>query len=218
MFCNKATWPGSLCACSSCDPGSGGASRARGILPLTNELPGQVAFFALALCRAKGDTTMVCASVPYLGYKPQLCLARPMLFAALDRLDRGDTIGAGVLLREAVSRFLIAAANYYDVQLPKLKRKYPRPADIARAIHKAGHLGDWGLSCIEDIITAGNRLAHCQHVDARELRDYISLLFGLMDREPFCPNDRQPIVTTWQAPQHDEDDEGGACCWKGGAV
>lgn len=121
MFCNKATWPGSLCACSSCDPGSGGASRARGILPLTNELPGQVAFFALALCRAKGDTTMVCASVPYLGYKPQLCLARPMLF-------------------------------------------------------------------------------------------------GLMDREPFCPNDRQPIVTTWQAPQHDEDDEGGACCWKGGAV
>ena len=44
MFCHRATGLGSVCVRSSCDPRRRGASHARGFLPLSNALPGSVAF------------------------------------------------------------------------------------------------------------------------------------------------------------------------------
>jgi hypothetical protein len=108
---------------------------------------------------------MVALATPRLEYQPRLCLARPMLFGALETYDLGDYIAAGCKLREAVKRFLIAACDWYDVKLHK--SKFPRPADYARALHKAKQLDDWGLEYVFEMINIGHKLAHYQAVDVR---------------------------------------------------
>jgi hypothetical protein len=157
---------------------------------------------------------MVCLSVPRLGYVPKLCLARPMLFAALECFDRGDLIGAGVRLREAVDRFVRAACDWYGV---KVEAKFLTPKAFAKALRKAGHLDKWGYTILIEAVEAGNKLAHCQSVEANTIRGGITVVFALMDGEPYCGHDRQPIVTSrkTEADAPDDDDDN-ADWWKAG--
>jgi hypothetical protein len=164
---------------------------------------------------------MAAAAVPRLGYMPKLCLARPMLFAALECHDRGDVIGAGVRLREAVLRFLKAAADWYGVALPKAK--FPEPINYIRALRKSKSCDKWGARIMLDAIEQGNKLAHCQRVEVSCIESSIALMFALMDGEPYCPFERKPVVTSRQTDGYDVDDCGdddGADWWKseGGAV
>jgi len=161
---------------------------------------------------------MVALATPRLGYVPKLCLARPMLFASLECYDKGDYIGAGVRLREAVKRFVISACDWYGV---KVDAKFLTPKAYARALHKAKHLDKWGLEIVLECINAGNKLAHCQTVDRHTISCGISLMFSLMDGEPYCPNERKPVATSYKTEGYDVDDcddDDGANWWKGGAV
>lgn len=156
-----------------------------------------------------------------LEYIPKPCLAKPMLFAALACHDKGDVIGAGVRLREAVTRFLRHACDYYGC-MPK--GKFPRPRDFASALHNAKHLDKWGYGIMLDIIDAGNKAAHCQKVDACHVSSGIALLFSMMDGEPYAGHERQPLVTSHKASSgdddyyRDDDDYDSADWWKEGDV
>ena len=162
---------------------------------------------------------MVALAVPRLGYTPTLCLARPMLFAALDCYDRKDYIGAGVRLREAVKRFVVAACQWYDV---KVDAQFLTPKAYARALRKANHIDKWGLEILLECINAGNKLAHCEKVDRHAISGGISLLFSLMDSEPYTGHERKPTATSHKTEGYDVDDcddDDGANWWKiGGAA
>ncbi len=146
MFCIRAIKPGSVCA-TQANPFSG-LARAAGGLPLSNALPGLIAYL---------ECVMVALAVYRLGYVPKPCLAKPMLFAALSCIDAGDLIGAGVRLRESVARFVIAACDWYGV--PVKNGKHPRPGDYARALREAKHLDKWGLEIVLECLDAGNKLS-----------------------------------------------------------
>ena len=154
---------------------------------------------------------MVAPNVPRLGMSPKLCLARPMLSAALDCYDKGDYIGAGVRLREAVKRFIVAGCEWYGIDSPK--SKHPKPADYIRALRKAKQLDDWGAKCLTEMIDSGNVAAHCGPVDRDALRGGIALLFRFLDAEPFCPNERKPAATS-----HKSDVDDCANWWKKGGA
>ncbi len=163
---------------------------------------------------------MVALAVPRLGYTPKLCLARPMLYAALDCYERGDLIGAGVRLREAVLRFVVAMADWHGIEV-KTKDKHPRPGAYITALHKAGKFDKFGRECLFEMVNAGNKLAHCLAVDAGTIRGGISILFAFMDGEAFCPHERKPIDTSYKVEGYeanDCDDDDSADWWKGGAV
>jgi hypothetical protein len=159
---------------------------------------------------------MVALATYRLGYIPKPCLAKPMLFAALDCLDRGDLIGAGVRLREAAARFLIAACDWYGCDV-KSKSKYPRPFEYAKALLDAKQLDKWGHEIMLECIDAGNKLAHCVSVDRAIVKGGISLLFAMMDHEPYAGHERAPIATSYKADCDccdDDDNEGEE--WKAG--
>jgi hypothetical protein len=166
-------------------------------------------------------TIMVAAAVPRFGFQPTLCLARPMLLEALDCYERGDYIGAGVRLRESVTRFLVAAVEWYAVPLSKnLQRdKHPRPAALARALHDAKFMDSFALDIVLESLAAGNTLAHCGRACPKGLRGCISMLFFLVDSEPYSAlKERQPAVAATFDENADDDD--GADWWKaeGGAA
>jgi hypothetical protein len=110
---------GSLCACESVDPGSRGAMHARGVTPFKASYR---AYRLLYACiglsgplRSRGRLSHLCARKGYhdgcscysaVRFFPRINLARPMLRDALECMDGGDLIGAGVRLREAVYRQL----------------------------------------------------------------------------------------------------------------
>jgi hypothetical protein len=158
---------------------------------------------------------MVALAVYRLGYVPKPCLAKPMLFAALECFERGDVIGAGVRLREAANRFLIHACDWYGVEV---KAKFLTPKAYAQALRKAKHLDSWGFQIMVDIIDAGNKLAHCVNVDRQSVKGGISILFSMMDSEPWAGHERQPVVTSHKSDCDccDDDDNDGADWWKAG--
>jgi hypothetical protein len=164
---------------------------------------------------------MVAASVPRLFFEPQVCLARPILVEALDCYERADYIGAGVRLRESVTRFLVAAVDWYAVPLSKnLQRdRHPRPAALARALHKAKCMDSFSLDIVLECLSAGNALAHCGRVCPKGLRGCISMLFYLLDSEPYSAlKERKPAVSAYEVDDCDDDDA--ADWWKseGGAA
>ena len=135
---------------------------------------------------------MVAPATPRLDYKPEICLARPILFAALACFERGDILGSGIRLREAVTRFVKAACGWYNCPVPP-KVKRPKPVDFIRALRKAKHLDKWGADCLLEMVAAGNAAAHCGRVDRQAIKGGIGILFSFMDSEPgFCPHERQP--------------------------
>jgi hypothetical protein len=162
---------------------------------------------------------MVALATYRLGYTPKPCLAKPMLFAALACLEAGDLIGAGVRLREATTRFLIAACDWYGCKVKE--SKHPRPCDYARALRNAKQLDKWGFDILCDCIEAGNKAAHCQSVDRATVKGGISLMFAMMESEPYAGHERKPVATSYKADcecrdDDDSDDEGEE--WKAGAI
>jgi hypothetical protein len=162
---------------------------------------------------------MVALAVYRLGYTPKPCLAKPMLFASLACYDAGDYIGSGVRLRESVKRFVVAACDWYGVPV---KGKHPSPAEHVRSLRDAQQIDKWSCQALLDIIDVGNKAAHCQGFDARQLRSGISLLFAVMDSEPYCGHERRPAATSYlkdgECNEGEYDDDDGAGWWKGGAV
>lgn len=165
-------------------------------------------------------------AVPRFGFEPTICLARPILVEALECFERGDHIGAGVRLRESITRFLSAALEWYAVELPprvKKLSKYPRPSEMAKALRQAKVLDRWAYTTMIECIDVGNAAAHCQPFDVHTLRGAIGVLFAQIDSEPFASmKDRPPIVATFDADncseERDEDDDGAGWWKKGGAV
>lgn len=201
------------------------AARVRGLpqggfhrLPVTTS---QQRTFFMRGTLPRGEFNMVALATYRLGYVPKVCLARPMLFAALDCYDRGDYIGCGVRLRESVYRFVKAACDWYGV---KVKGKHPRPGEYARALRDAKQLDRWGYEIVLECIDAGNKLAHCQTVDSATLRGGIALLFAMMDREPYAGHERKPVATSYkggdpyECDDCDDDDRGDWWKSEGGAA
>jgi len=196
-------------------------------LPRTTSQRGT--FFMRAALGVLEVTTMgFSTTVPRFGFQPTLCLARPMLLEALDCYERGDYIGAGVRLRESVTRFLTAAVEWYAVELPERSKrhKYPRSADLARALHKAKQLDGWGLASILEMLAVGNAAAHCKPFHPKSLRGAMAILFAQIDSEPYSAlKERRPAVASTFDENADYDlddcdDDDGADWWKseGGAV
>lgn len=160
---------------------------------------------------------MVAPTCFRLAYIHKPCLAKPMLFAALACFEQGDLLGAGIRLREAVTRFLKHGCDWYGC-MPQ--GKYPRPRDYVNALHKAGQLEEFGREVMLDIIEAGNKAAHCQKVDPHNIQGGISILFSFMDSQPWAGHERPPLVTSHKAASNccDEDDCDSADWWKGGDV
>jgi hypothetical protein len=143
-----------------------------------------------------------------------------MLYAALECLDAGDTIGAGVRLREAVLRYVAAAADWYGIDVPR-KQKYARAGQYIDALSKAGQMDTWAREYLLEMIDAGNKAAHCQRVPSDVLKGGISLLFALMDGQPYCPHERQPLITSHETNLYDLDDcddDDSADWWKKGGA
>ena len=116
-------------------------------------------FAAAFRCRARKAISMVASSPPQLGVTPRPLDAQQMLRESLDCLDRSDTIGAGVRIRQAAKLILTAWAESCGVRRP-LRHRYPRPARIARALHRAGRIDEKTLKSLLGIIDACNASAH----------------------------------------------------------
>ena len=228
MFRDRAVGLGSLCARQSVDPGSRGARRARGLTTLIKRVTGPGGSFccvhrivtagllvgpaAYSVARGKA-LLMVALAVPRFGFEPELCLARPILLQALERYEVGDYIGAGVRLRESVRRFLVAAVRWYAVPMLKSAKrdKFARTATLAKALHEAKVLDDWGVASMLEMLDLGNKAAHCKPCCPRALRGAMEYLFMFIDSEPFASmKDRQPAPAPafdWNA-DYDIDDCG----------
>ncbi len=207
----RANKPGSVCA-TQANPFSG-LARAAGVPTPTNALPGLLAIFMRGLFRAGKATLMVALATHWLGYVPKPCLARPMLFASLDCLDRGDLIGAGVRLREAVTRFVSTACDWYGVEV---KVKFVTPTAMIRALREAGQCDPGCFETLLQCIELGNKAAHCGRIYPGSLRGCISLLFSMMDSEVYAGHERTPIATSRKADCDRCDDDGDD--WKIGGV
>jgi hypothetical protein len=198
-----------------------------GFLHCVHRMFGPVVLVATGLSSVHAERpTMVCLAVPRFGFQPTICLARPLLHHALDCYQRGDYIGAGVRLRESATRFLVAAVEWYAVDVSKRTKrsKHPRPVELAKALHRAQRLDEWGLTAILEMLDVGNAAAHCQPFCPKALRGAIAFLFCYLDDEPFSAmRERQPAVeTTFENGNYEADDcdddrsEGDE--WKGGAT
>lgn len=164
---------------------------------------------------------MVAPSVPRLGFEPQVCLARPILVHALDCYERGDYIGAGVRLREAVRRFVVAACRWYAIDLAKaMKRdKYGRTCTLVKALREAKCLDKWGAEIVMECVEVGNLAAHCRPFCKQSLKGGISLMFLFIDSEPYSAlQERQPVIVSSDANDCCDDDDDSADWWKQGGV
>ena len=240
MFRVKAIRPGSLCVRQSCEPGSGLARRARGtrspskasyrawwsFLMRASDCPRRPCSRGPSSFHARGKASkMVAASVPRLFFEPQVCLARPLLLEALGRYEKDDFIGAGIRLRECVRRFLVAALQWHAVPLTQaMKRdKYARTATLAKALRDAKQIDQWGFEIILECLAVGNAAAHCRPFCKRTLKGGISMMFCMLDCEPFSADtarvDHPQPANDWDC-DCDCDDDDGANWWKseGGAV
>ncbi len=124
---------------------------------------------------------MVALASPDLFKFRPVCLSRLYLYRAHSALERGDTIAAGCLLREAVTRYLTALCQYGDC----LPRKRDRtPANMLRVLREAHQLGDDDCEAIRMVIDVGNKLAHCKAVRPSRVEYYIHYLNELCDATP----------------------------------
>jgi hypothetical protein len=157
---------------------------------------------------------MVAALVPKLESVVVVNLARPMLLAAQECEERGDLIGCGVRLREAIRRQLHAMCNYFAC-LPKSKRR-PTPAAMLAALERDGQVDKWGKQMVQEMIDLGNAAAHCGRVDRASLRGSMGFLHYVIDINP-CGDcfERFPAPSVYDI---DDCDDGDATDWKGGAV
>ena len=125
---------------------------------------------------------MVAAIVPKFDSVIPLNLARPMLLAAQDCQERGDLIGCGVRLREALRRQLFAMCQFHAC-VPVGKFAHT-PAAMLKALRAGGECDKGGARIVTDIIDIGNRAAHLSRVKAGELIGAMELLHYIIDTNP----------------------------------
>lgn len=125
---------------------------------------------------------MVMAIVTDLGKVRPVCLSKFYLARALDALESDRLTESGVLLREAIARYVTALSEYHGC-LPKKKRDRI-PGLMARTLWKQKSLSDCGYQWLRESIEYCNRLAHCRPVKASLLECSISLIWDLLDSSP----------------------------------
>lgn len=190
-------------------------------------LSGPVVLVAAGLsfgARGKGAIMGFSLSVPRFGFEPQICLARPVLLDALACYERADYIGAGVRLRESIRRFLVAACRWYAVPLLKAAKrdKYARNLTLAKALRNAKAMDEFSHEIICECIEIGNKAAHCRPFCVKSLKSGISILFELIDSEPYSAmreRQQQPTVAPFESADYEEaddccDDDDGSDWWK----
>jgi hypothetical protein len=135
-----------------------------------------------------------------------LNLAWPLLQAAHERYDRGDLVGCGVRIREAIRRHLVAVAESHGLDVKKHSRSAGAVLRILRK-RKLIELGDW----LGKILDGCNRLAHCQPVKASEIRIYLEVCCRMFeDNGDYLRGKTVKLsnVDCWfSAPEGGEDDE-----------
>ena len=128
---------------------------------------------------------MVAPSVPVLGRVITLNFARSYLFRAADALNRGDLIGAGCLLREAIRRQCYAECEWFGCMPVSPSDRMP-PVTLLKALRKAGKCGkddDWYV-VIKEMIDLANAAAHCKPVKPSYIRTSIEMFHDVIDTEP----------------------------------
>jgi hypothetical protein len=122
---------------------------------------------------------MVMALVTDLGKVRPVCLSRLYLNRSHDALERGDTLAAGCLLREAVIRYLTALCEYHDcTPVRKCDRK---AMAMLRALRRKDQFTTDGFEWVKEAIAIGGRLTHCKPVRPSLVELSMSLLSSLMD-------------------------------------
>jgi hypothetical protein len=129
-----------------------------------------------------------------------------MLYAALAAYDDGKYIIAAIRLREAARRFMVAACEWYGCTPTRMK--FPTPKEYVRSLRKGKHLDKWGAKVMLEAVECGNRAAHCRPLDSDSIRGCISILFCMMDGEPYIDHVRNPIVTSYDPKGFDCDNDG----------
>lgn len=127
---------------------------------------------------------MVAICVRTLGQRPVECNARPLLFKAHAALERGAFVECGCYLREAVRVWLEAECRYYDC-LPKAKKHPSSSRELARALVKAGELGEDYHQWVVEIIEMGNKAAHLCFVRPSLLECGISMVHSFLDSNKY---------------------------------
>ena len=160
---------------------------------------------------------MVALATPKFDSVLPLNLARPMLLAAQECEERGDLIGCGVRLREALRRQLHAMC-LFGACLPTSRRP-PTPSALLDALRKAGECDHSGYKVVQEMIVLGNAAAHCGRVDRDSLRGAMTMLHWIIDENP-CGETferfHQPAGCGDCFEAWDDDDDDVAEAWKGG--
>ena len=146
---------------------------------------------------------MVAPNTPRLEFVPQVNLSRSFLFKAHEALEAGHVCEAGVLLREAVRRQLLAECAWKGC-LPVDENKHRSPMALLHTLRSAGHVSKIGFRWTKDIIGIGNKCAHCIPVSTNLIRDSIAVWHESIDNDP-CGESKERV--DHGKPQQTECDE-----------
>jgi hypothetical protein len=126
---------------------------------------------------------MIAVCDPHDGGKSRLvCFSKSVLLQSQAKLDEGDWIAAGCLLREALWRFLESVCINNGC-LPRKKRDQTcRGMLLALKKHQHVDLKTFGV--LSKMIDTGNAAAHCRKVTIDQIQDQIDQMFTLMHRAP----------------------------------
>jgi hypothetical protein len=169
---------------------------------------------------AERPLVMVALATPRFGFIPEINLARQFLLRAQLAEEAGNVTEAGVYLREAVRRQLVAMCHWYDCW-PKDLNQQRANRFLVKLLRKAKAIDDGGAEWFHEMIDVGNAAAHCNHVDRRTLRGVIGFLHCIIDSDP-CGEVKERVdhpepVNEFDADDCDDDDS--ADWWKnGGAI
>jgi len=122
---------------------------------------------------------MVCLAVEEFGNVRPLCTARPVLLEAQSKLEAGDLIACGCLLREAFRKYLVAECESRRC-LPT-KRRHQTPSQLLKLLRKLGHVDEDAVQWYAEIITTGNKAAHCEEIEQASLSGCISMMHIVLD-------------------------------------
>ncbi len=123
---------------------------------------------------------------------PQLVSVRPLLDGAAACLDAGNLVGAGVRIRQAARLLLIAFAEACGIKRPL--HKFPRPARIARALHRVGRVDAATLESLLELLNSCNAVAHCEDAPAATLRGGVAFLSTLCQASAADDDELPPAI------------------------
>jgi hypothetical protein len=210
--------------------------------PFRSELPGLAVLFVAhigcprrlcpweptifsAMC-AERLIAMVALAVPRFGMIVEVNLARSYLFRAHTALEAGSVFEAGVLLREAIRRQLVAECNWYGC-LPKGSSTRTPAMVLLKALRSALGCQRGDYEWMGEMIDIANRCCHAQHVTAGQVELAITVIHQSIDNDP-CGEPRfrlehclplEPSVEAnadYDVDDCDDDDRRKADWWKPG--